>query len=67
MSYLCVKNPRRECEGCMECKGSAHYYCPICGKEVYETVFVSNAGEVLGCDNCAQIKEPHEVLEDEAN
>ena len=41
-------------------------YCRHCGEEVYETVFVSD-GEVIGCENCAEIKEPHEVLGNETD
>ena len=66
MGYMCVKG-RGECDGCMACKPEAHYYCPICGYEVYETVFVNNEGEVIGCEHCAEIKEPHEVLKNETN
>jgi transcription elongation factor Elf1 len=51
----------------MTCKPEEHYFCPICGQEVYETVFVANEGDVIGCDNCAQIKEPWEMLKDEAD
>ena len=66
MAYTCVKGLKNECDGCMDCKGGEPiYYCPICGEEVCETVFVSNDGEVLGCDNCAHIKEPQEMLRDE--
>ena len=67
MAYYCKRNTRFECNGCMNCNPDIHYYCPICGEEVYETVFVSNSGDVIGCENCAQIKEPHEVLNDETN
>ena len=67
MALVCEKNPGRLCDGCMECRPEVHYYCPICFAEVFETVFVSNEGEVIGCENCAQIKEPHEVLKDETN
>lgn len=67
MGYMCVKNSRVECDGCMACKEEVHYYCPICGKEVYETIFVDNNRNVIGCENCAEIKEPHEVLENEAD
>ena len=67
MGYSCVNNHHRECDGCMACRSYKPYYCPICGEEVYETVFVDNSGNVLGCENCAQIKEPHEVLDDEAD
>ena len=43
------------------------YYCPICGERVLEVVYVANDGEVLGCENCAQIKEPLEMLRYEAD
>ena len=65
MAYHCSIGYNRDCDGCMDCKSEKDYYCPVCGKEVCETVYVSNSGEVLGCDNCAQIKEPWEMLEDE--
>ena len=66
MSYRCV-NGHKECNGCMACQPDKIYYCPICGEEVYESVFVDNSGNILGCDNCIQIKEPHEVLGDETD
>lgn len=66
MGFMCVKSSC-ECDGCMECCPETHYYCPICGKEVYETVFVDNSGDVIGCKNCAETKEPHEVLRNETN
>ncbi len=66
MGFACV-NGVSECNGCMSCQSETerHYYCPICGEEFYETVFVSDGGEVIGCENCAEIKEPHEVFDDE--
>ena len=67
MAYHCIKNGRKECDGCMRCAPEKHYYCSVCGEEVYETVFVDNNGTVIGCENCAEIKEPHEVLKNEAN
>lgn len=67
MGYHCVKFGGHECDGCGECKQEPHYYCPLCNREVCETVFVNDAGEVIGCENCAEIKEPHEVLENETN
>jgi uncharacterized OB-fold protein len=67
MAYHCVKNNSKECDGCMDCSPYPHYYCPLCGEEVYETVFVNNDGDVIGCENCAEIKEPHEVLTDETD
>ena len=64
MGFACV-NGVSECTGCMACQSETerHYYCPVCGKEIYETVFVSNDGDVIGCENCAQVKEPYEVIE----
>lgn len=64
MAYQCVKSGR-ECDGCGDCRADIHYYCPICYAEVYETVFVNNEGDVIGCEHCADIKEPHEVLDGE--
>lgn len=66
MGYICIKE-NKECDGCMECNPSPHYYCPICDGEVYETVYVSEDGEVIGCENCVQTKEPYEVLENETD
>ena len=43
------------------------YYCQICGERVLEVVYVANDGEVLGCENCAQIKEPHEMVKYETD
>ena len=65
MAFYCMRNSTQECDGCMACKPSPSYYCPICGKEVYEAVFLDNSGSVIGCDNCVEIKDPHEVLDDE--
>lgn len=67
MAYMCKKYRNKECDACGECNPDANYYCPICGEEVYESVYVSNDGEILGCENCAQIKEPSEVLESETD
>lgn len=61
MAYNC-KYGNRECDGCGRCEEDQKYFCPICGEEVYETVFVTNDGEVIGCENCAQIKEPCDIL-----
>ena len=63
MAFYCIKNSAHECDGCMACKPSQSYYCPICGKEIYETVFVDNSGDVIGCENCVDTKEPQEVFD----
>ena len=62
MGFPCISG-NKECDGCMGCEAEAHYYCPVCGEEVCESVFVSNSGDVVGCENCTNIKEPYEVLE----
>lgn len=64
MALICEKDSAKECDGCMDCQEEVHYYCPVCDKEVFEVVYVSD-GEVIGCENCAEIKEPHEVFKDE--
>jgi hypothetical protein len=65
MAYYCVKNGVSECDGCMSCRTENSFYCPVCGNEVYETVFVANDGEVIGCENCAEIKTPDEMIGDD--
>lgn len=67
MAYCCIKNPVKECNGCMTCQPEVHYYCPICSEEIYETVFVNNDGEIIGCENCVETKEPYEVFENETD
>ena len=63
MAYQCVRS-NKECDGCGNCEPpETHYYCPICDEEVYENVFVNIDGEVIGCENCVETKEPYEVLE----
>lgn len=65
MAYLCILNPNKECDGCMECdKGDQHYYCSICGEEVTETVYISTNGDILGCENCVEQKEPCDVYDE---
>lgn len=60
MSYPCIKGSG-ECNGCMGCKEEKEYYCPVCGDKVYEELYVSNDGEIVGCENCISTKEPWEV------
>ena len=62
MGFMCVKG-RGECIGCMDCKPETHYSCPMCGKEVYEEVFVDKKSkEIIGCENCIVTQEPPEVM-----
>ena len=64
MSYHCIRGSG-ECNGCMECKDEPdEYYCPVCGEQVFETVYISNNNEVIGCENCVSTKEPWEVSEE---
>ena len=32
MAYMCRKYRGTECSGCMDCKSTPHYYCPVCGE-----------------------------------
>lgn len=63
MAYICKLNYNKECDGCMSCQKEKEYYCPICGEEVNEAVYVDNNGNVIGCENCVETKEPWEVLD----
>ena len=65
MAYICILSGG-ECDGCMACKPTSHYYCPICGKEVFETVYL-NDDEIIGCENCVETREPYEVLDNETD
>lgn len=67
MAYMCKKYHNKECDACGECNPDSNYYCLVCGEKVYEVVYVNNEGEVIGCENCAQIKEPYEMLENETD
>ena len=67
MAYTCKRYYSKECDGCMECRPNPRYYCPICGEEIWESVFVDNSGAILGCDHCVEIKEPQEVFGDETD
>ena len=66
MGFMCIKG-NTECDGCLACKSEIHYYCPICGEEVYDTVFITGSGDIVGCENCIELKEPYEVFDDEIN
>ena len=60
MAMTCIHGG--ECDGCMACQEPQEYFCPICGEEVTETIYVSTEGDILGCENCVKVKEPSEVL-----
>lgn len=62
MAYPCIKYGG-ECDGCGSCQEEKEYYCPVCGEKVFETVYVSNDGDIVGCENCVNTKEPYEVLD----
>ena len=67
MAYRCVKNTYKECDGCMACRSNKIYYCPCCGNEVYETVYVDMHYDVIGCDQCVHPMDLEEVMEYEIN
>ncbi len=60
MAMICIHGG--ECTGCMGCQEEKEYYCPICGEQVFETLYVSNDGDIVGCENCVTTKEPYEVM-----
>lgn len=64
MAYMCIKNFSKECDGCMACKPERNYYCPVCGDEVAETVYVAADGEVVGCDGCIHTKDPEDMIDE---
>ena len=62
MAMRCV-NGGRECNGCGACFADIpQFICPVCGQVAYESVFVDRDGDIIGCDRCAEIKEPSEML-----
>ena len=43
------------------------YYCPCCGRAVYETVYTDKqSGLIIGCDQCIEEKFADDILEAEA-
>ena len=61
MSMTCI-NGAKECDGCMECQDNKEYFCPKCGEEVFDTVYVSDDGSIVGCEHCIITKDPYEVM-----
>lgn len=64
MSYPCIMGGG-ECEGCGRCRGEEEekeYYCPICGEKIFESVYVSTDGEIVGCESCVSLKDAWEVM-----
>ena len=42
------------------------YYCPVCGKEVWEDVYRDKeSGLIIGCDQCIEIKKKEDVLDED--
>ena len=50
---ICV-NGIRECGGCMDCRKDETFYCPVCMEQVFEIVYLSSKGALLGCDKCVR-------------
>ncbi len=67
MAYICKLNYFKECDGCMSCREEKEFYCPVCGEVATETVYVDNNGNVIGCENCVETKEPEELIEYETD
>ena len=62
MAYMCIYNHKLECDGCMKCKETTTYHCPVCGAEIEDAVYVYRNGDIVGCERCIKEKEPSEVL-----
>jgi hypothetical protein len=63
MAYHCIKGYKDECDGCGECNDNRTPICPVCGEEVYESVYKNTEGDVIGCENCVEKWGPEELLE----
>lgn len=61
MAYRCKLNQHYECDGCGQCH--KHYYCPVCGEEVTDTMYVHDDGTVLGCPSCVMEKDVEYAFE----
>lgn len=61
MAYNCIRISGKECDGCMRCQPDDEYYCPVCGEEVDDTIYVSLDGEIVGCENCVRARDPREM------
>jgi hypothetical protein len=66
MALACI-NGARECDGCMACQDNNEYFCPKCGEQVFDTVYISDDGVIVGCENCIITKDPYEVMEHETD
>lgn len=65
MGYMCIRNHELECDGCMACKETTTYTCPVCGHTADECVYVFKNGDVIGCENCVKEKSPEDMIIDE--
>lgn len=55
MSYLCIYNSYKECDGCNECRKSKKVICPVCGVELIngdELYFQEYSDGIIGCTHC---------------
>ena len=66
MGFMC-EHGRGECTGCMDCRTEPCFFCPVCGEEIEDTVFVDKDDDVIGCESCVKMKNPYEVFENEIN
>jgi len=44
--------------------GTEDVYCPICGESA-EKIFKDRWGDIVGCDNCIEVMDALEVMEDD--
>ena len=45
--------------------GPRLYCCPLCGREIFETVYVDRGGSIRGCDRCLRLRPVEDWLSGE--
>lgn len=59
MSYPCINNSVKECDGCDECNNTKSVICPQCGEELIngdELFFEEFSDKIIGCTKCIYSK-----------
>ena len=67
MAMVCI-NGSRECTGCMNCLDEEvrAFYCPVCGKKIYEdsAVYIDKrSDDIIGCARCIRVADAEDVAD----
>ena len=54
MAYYCVKNLKKECDGCGACQEAA-YKCFACGEPIHEGETYYDYGDRIYCERCNEL------------